>query len=117
PGPEKRPSAQFPGGMVFTCLSHDIGAHETTPALLDGFHQYFMEPTNEDVLAFHEAFADIVALFQHFSFPEVIAHQIPKRRGNLRDENLLAQLASQFGHARGAYGALRDAIGGYDRTQ
>ena len=117
PGTDDRASAQFPGGMVFTCLSHDIVAHETTHALLDGFHQYFMEPTNEDVLAFHEAFADIVALFQHFSFPEVIAHQIARTRGNLRDENLLAQLASQFGHARGAYGALRDAIGGYDRTQ
>jgi hypothetical protein len=117
PGTEERTSAQFPGGMVFTCLSHDIVAHETTHALLDGFHEYFMEPTNEDVLAFHEAFADIVALFQHFTFPEVIAHQIARTRGNLGDENLLAQLASQFGHARGSYGALRDAIGKYDKTQ
>ena len=31
---------------------------------------------NPDVLAFHEAFADIVALFQHFTFPEVLRHQI-----------------------------------------
>ena len=29
-------------------------------------------------------------------------------------ENLLAQLATQFGHARGTHGALRDAIGRYD---
>ena len=28
------------------------------------------EPTNPDMLAFHEAFADIVALFQHFTMPE-----------------------------------------------
>jgi hypothetical protein len=116
PATEDRTSGQFPGGMVFTCLSHDVAAHETTHALLDGFHEHFLEPTNQDVLAFHEAFADIVALFQHFTFPEVLRHQIAKTRGDLRTENLLAQLAAQVGHARGTHGALRDAIGKYDPT-
>lgn len=117
PATEDRHSGQYPGGMVFTCLSHDVIAHETTHALLDGFHEYFMEATNPDVLAFHEAFADIVALFQHFTFPDVLAHQIAKTRGDLSSENLLAQLAAQFGHARGTHGALRDAIGRYDPEQ
>ena len=117
PATDDRSSGQFPGGMVFTCLSHDIVAHETTHGLLDGFHEYFMEATNPDVLAFHEAFADIVALFQHFTFPEVLVHQIARTRGDLAGtENLLAQLATQFGHARGTHGALRDAIGKYDRV-
>jgi hypothetical protein len=115
PATSDRTSGQFPGGMVFTCLSHDVVAHETTHALLDGFHEHFMDATNADVLAFHEAFADIVALFQHFTFPEVLRHQIAKTRGDLGSENLLAQLATQFGHARGARGALRDAIGQYDK--
>jgi hypothetical protein len=114
PATEDRTSGQFPGGMVFTCLSHDVVAHETTHALLDGFHEHFLEPTNRDVLAFHEAFADIVALFQHFSFTDVLRHQIDKTRGDLGTENLLAQLAAQVGHARGTHGALRDAIGKYD---
>ena len=114
PATEDRSSGQLPGGMVFTCLSHDVVAHETTHALLDGFHEYFLEPTNPDVLAFHEAFADIVALFQHFTLPEQLRHQIAKTRGDLGAENLLAQLATQFGHARGSHGALRDAIGRYD---
>lgn len=114
PGTEDQSSGQFPGGMCFTCLSHDVITHETTHALLDGFHEYFMEATNHDVLAFHEAFADIVALFQHFTFPEVLVHQIARTRGDLTSENLLAQLASQVGHARGSHGALRDAIGKYD---
>ncbi len=117
PATEDRSSGEFPGGMVFTCLSHDVIAHETTHALLDGFHQHFMEATNEDVLAFHEAFADIVALFQHFTFPEVLTHQIARTRGDLGSENLLGQLATQFGHARGAHGALRDAIGSYDPVE
>jgi len=101
----------LPGGTVFTCLSHDIVAHETTHALLDGLHRRFVEPTHPDALAFHEAFADIVALFQHFSFPEVLRHQITKTRGDLSSENLLGQLARQFGQAIGNYGALRTYIG------
>lgn len=117
PATEDRTSGQFPGGMVFTCLSHDVVAHETTHALLDGFHEHFLEPTNPDVLAFHEAFADIVALFQHFTFSDVLSHQIARTRGDLSSENLLAQLATQFGHARGTHGALRDAIGKYDKVQ
>ncbi len=117
PSTDDRSSGLYPGGMVFTCLSHDVVAHETTHALLDGFHEHFLEPTNADVLAFHEAFADIVALFQHFTFPEVLEHQIAKTRGDLSSENELAKLATQFGHARGTHGALRDAIGYYDATQ
>jgi hypothetical protein len=104
----------LPGGTVFTCLSHDVVAHETTHALLDGLHRRFAEPTNPDVLAFHEAFADLVALFQHFSFPEALRHQIAKTRGDLGEQNLLGQLAQQFGEALGNRGALRDALGKVD---
>jgi len=104
-----------PGGMVFTCLSHDIIAHETTHALLDGMHRRYLTPTNPDVRAFHEAFADIVSLFQHFTFTEILQHQIAATRGSLRaQESLLGQLAGQFGRALGRRGALRDAIGAVD---
>jgi hypothetical protein len=101
-----------PGTLVFTCLSHDIVAHETSHALLDGVHPRFNEPVNPDVLAFHEAFADIVALFQHFAYPGVLRNQIASTRGNLAGENLLGQLAQQFGRASGRGTALRDALGG-----
>ena len=103
-----------PGTVVFTCLSHDIVAHETTHALLDGVHPRFNEPTNPDVHAFHEAFADIVALFQHFTYPSVLESQIRRTRGDLDSENLLGQLAQQFGQATGRGAALRDALGGKD---
>ena len=100
-----------PGTLVFTCLSHDIVAHEVTHALLDGVHPRFNEPSNPDVHAFHEAFADIVALFQHFSYPAVLESQIRRTRGDLHSESLLAQLAQQFGRATGRGSALRDALG------
>ncbi len=106
--------AQLPGGLVFTCLSHDIVAHETTHALLDATQPQFINPSNADMLAFHEAFADIVALFQHFSFPEVLRDQIARTRGDLTSQSLLGQLAQQFGQATGAHGGLREAIGRKD---
>jgi Subtilase family len=104
----------LPGTFVHGSLSYDIIAHETTHALLDGLHRRFNEPTNPDVRAFHEAFADIVALFQHFTLPETLRDQIARSRGDLARETPLSQLAVQFGRANGSYGALRDAIGHFD---
>ncbi len=110
------PGNNLPGGMIFTGLSHDVIAHEMTHALLDGLHRRFIENTNPDVLAFHEAFADIVALFQHFSLPGVLFQQVETTRGRLEQENFLGKLAQQFGEAIGQRAALRDAIGGVDAT-
>ncbi|HHJ18060.1 MAG TPA: hypothetical protein ENJ80_15365 [Gammaproteobacteria bacterium] len=105
------PTEHLPGGIVFTCLSHDVIAHETAHALLDGMNRNLTEPSNPDVLAFHEAFADIVALFQHFSLPEVLRFEIARTRGDLKTGSLLASLAREFGKAIGRTGALRSAIG------
>jgi hypothetical protein len=114
PAASDQPGRFLPGGIVFTCLSHDIIAHETTHALLDGTYSLFIEPSHRDSLAFHEAFADIVALFQHFTFRDVLRHQIGKTRGDLSSQNLLGELAQQFGDAIGNYGALRSAIGEFN---
>lgn len=100
----------LPGGLIFTCLSHDIVTHEVCHALLDGVHPYYREATNIDMLAFHEAFADIVALFQHFTMPEPLRHEIAKTAGDLRTADLLAALARQFGEGIGKRGVLRSAI-------
>lgn len=102
---------QAPGGLVFTCLSYDVVAHETTHALLDGLHPSFNEATNPDVHALHEGFADVVALFQRFAHPEILEHQIARTRGSLEQQNLLGELAQQFGQALGMRGALRSALG------
>ena len=113
PSPEGAEGSQL---TVFTCLSHDIVAHEVTHAILDGIHRRFNEPSNVDMLAFHEAFADLVALLEHFSLPEVLRHQIAVTRGDLASQNELAGLARQVGQATGKRGALRSAIGKPDPT-
>ena len=100
--------ATAPGSMVFSCLSFDIIAHETSHALLDGLHRRFQEASNPDVPAFHEGFADIVALFQHFTMKELVSFEIARTRGNLSAVNLLSGLALQFGEGSGRSGPLRD---------
>jgi len=110
PANENPTDRTMPGGYVFTCLSHDIVVHEVTHALLDGLRAHFIVPTNADVVAFHEAFADLVAIFQHFSYTEVVLSAIRRCQGSLQHANLLAQLAGQFGHTTGQNGPLRTVI-------
>ena len=129
----------LPGQRVFTCLSQDIIAHEVTHAVIDGIRTYFTEPTNPDVLAFHEGFADLCALFSHFSQTDILIDTIQRTGGRLyqtelapvaamaggtsaadpapqiaaeiRKANPLVQLAMQFGQARGSERGLRSALG------
>jgi len=102
----------LPGGVIFTCLSPDIVSHEVTHAILDSIHPRFIENTNPDVAAFHEAFADIVALLQRFTIPTLVENQIATTRGNLEEFSFLGELATQFGNAlQNSRGALRGAIG------
>jgi len=124
----------LPGQLVFTCLSQDIIAHEVTHAVIDGIRTYFTEPTNPDVLAFHEGFADLCALFSHFSQHDSLIDTIRQTGGRLyqselkpvagktdnkdqptitaeiRRMNPLIQLAIQFGQASGKKRGLRSAL-------
>ena len=100
------------GSMVFSCLSSDIIAHEMSHALLDGLHRRLQEASNPDVPAFHEAFADIVALFQHFTIPELVRFQIAQTGGKLTAARLLGGLARQFGEGTRHGGPLRDYLSG-----
>ena len=107
--------ANYPGGLVFTCLSPDIVAHEVTHALLDSIHHRYMEDTNPDVAAFHEGFADIVALLQRFTFNELVEHQLYASSGRLDRYTVLGELATQFGEAlEDNRGALRSMIGAWN---
>ncbi len=105
-------------GWVLTALSHDIVAHELTHALLDSQRPHFMEPTSQDVPGFHEGFADLIALFQHFEYPQALRNALQSSRSVLfkRDDKETASewlccIARQFGQSDG-----NDALRRADRT-
>jgi hypothetical protein len=108
---ERDPGRNLPGQHVFTCLSHDIIVHEASHALVHRQRDYYKEATNVDVYAFHEGFADLVALFQHFTLPDLVDRYVAQTRTDLTQPTPLVELARQFGESSGRGKALRSAIG------
>lgn len=109
PASSDSPGENLPGQTIFTCLSHDIIAHEVTHAIVDRLRPHFNVATNPQVRAFHEAFADIVAVFQRLTVRDLVQRALQDARGDLTKSPLL-DIAAQFGQGLGSGRALRTAI-------
>ncbi|MFI6775239.1 hypothetical protein [Nocardia sp. NPDC050412] len=110
------PGANLPGQVIFTCLSSDIIAHEVTHAIVHRIRRLYNEGTNRDVFAWHEAVADLIALFQHFAHRDVVLNAIATTSGELEKSAGLLDLAREFGESTGRGAALRSAIEDRSRT-
>jgi len=55
-----------PQAPRYTCLSHDIVAHETAHAVLDGIRPHFLENSSWETAAFHEFIGDLTAILLCF---------------------------------------------------
>lgn len=107
---ERHAGRHQPDQLVFSCLSHDIIAHEMTHAVLDRIKRHFREPMSLDGLAFHEGVADTVAILHQFSIPALLREAIARQRGDLRAHGVFSELAEQLGQTSGAGKALRSVI-------
>lgn len=85
------------GSNVYFGDSVDIIAHELGHAVLDAMRPDFWSVQALEIWSFHEAFSDIVAVFNMLGHDAVISAVIEETEGDLRRSNHASRLAEQVG--------------------
>jgi hypothetical protein len=101
------------GSLQQYVLSRDMICHELSHALLDGMRAHFMEDTHIDVPAFHEGFADLIALLHHFTCAPLVEAAIEETGGV--GVRALLDLGRQLGESDNRAGgrAMRSMLDAY----
>lgn len=95
---------------VYTCLSHDIVAHETGHAILDGIRPFYLENTGIQVSAFHEFIADLTAILSAMRSNNLRKKLAKVTEGDLKKAKSLADLAEEFAQEVTGRKYLRSAL-------
>ncbi|QDV38296.1 gluzincin family metallopeptidase [Tautonia plasticadhaerens] len=107
-------TSPFQRTPIWTCLSHDIVAHELGHAILDSFRPQFLFSLHVDTGAIHESMGDLLALFSALEHKPVVERLFRDSGGDLRRPSTISNLAEQFGIGLGGVGmpSLRSALQG-----
>jgi len=81
-----------PDNRVYTCLSHDIVAHETGHAILDGIRPLYNEVASAETAAFHEFVADLTQLLCTLR-NNPVRHEV---KGDLSSADFLVKLGEEL---------------------
>lgn len=104
--------------VIYTVESPDVVCHETGHGVLDALRPDIWNVQSLEVFAFHEAFADIVAILTSLKNKQVRDYMLSETGGDIRKSNVVSKLAEELGEAIAAMNnrtssALRDAVNDY----
>lgn len=94
----------------YTCLSHDIIAHETGHAILDGIRPMYNQLSSVQTAAFHEFIGDLTAILLALFNNDIRRFVAEQTQGNLGEADVLANIAEQFGEEVEGRPYLRTAV-------
>ena len=87
----------FKGKNVYFADSSDIVTHELGHAMLDAMRPDFWSVQALEVWSFHEAFSDIVAMFNLMSYDVALNKMLIETKGDLSVSNSVSRLAEEVG--------------------
>lgn len=82
---------------IWTCLSHDIIAHELGHAILDSFRPMYVYAEEPDTGALHESLGDLLSLFSALEHKSVVERLYRESGGDMNNPSLITGLAEEFG--------------------
>jgi hypothetical protein len=98
------------GKRIYTCLHHDIIAHETGHAILDGLRPHYLPITSLQTRAFHEFVADLTAIMSSMRNNKLRWAVAARTEGDLSKDSLISSLGEEFGTYAHGRPYLRSAL-------
>ncbi len=98
------------GKRIDAAASHDIVAHETAHAVLDGIAPWLYASATVQAVAIHESIADLTALFAATFSRSLASRALVLTAGNLAATGLFSSLAAEFGRGLGEKNGLRTLV-------
>lgn len=90
-------NSPFRRAPVWTCLSHDIVAHELGHAILDSFRPLYVYSEEVDTGALHESIGDLMSMFSALQHRPLVERLFAESGGDMMNPNLASGLAEEFG--------------------